>query len=246
MLPRAATHTSPLTGFDSMNTVLLLVLVCHHGGVDDSFTPSSSYRETTVEGFRVLVNPNVDSHADEAKAASDELKQQLQEIVRVVPRQKLAAFRKVAIWMEWNSKPGGGAEFHPSADWLRQHGYNPEKAGGIEISNLRNFVEWSRKTQPCMILHELAHSYHFRVLGENDPRIAEAFRKAQESKKYESVDFVDSGNKKSYALTNKFEYFAESTEAYFGKNDFYPFVREDLKKFDPDTYKLMREIWGTK
>jgi hypothetical protein len=29
------------------------------------------------------------------------------------------------------------------------------------------------------------------------------------------------------------KYFADLTEAYFGKNDFFPFNREDLKKYDP-------------
>ena len=33
-----------------------------------------------------------------------------------------------------------------------------------------------------------------------------------------------------YAATNHKEYFAEATEAYFYKNDFYPFVRGELKK----------------
>ena len=40
------------------------------------------------------------------------------------------------------------------------------------------------------------------------------------------------------------EYFAESTEAYLGVNDFYPFVRAELKQHDPDMYELMTEIWG--
>jgi hypothetical protein len=44
--------------------------------------------------------------------------------------------------------------------------------------------------------------------------------------------------------TNYKEYFAELTEAYFGKNDFFPFERADLKKYDPTGYKLMQDVWG--
>ncbi|NNM31053.1 MAG: metallopeptidase, partial [Akkermansiaceae bacterium] len=40
------------------------------------------------------------------------------------------------------------------------------------------------------------------------------------------------------------EYFAEGTEAWFYRNDFYPFVRAELKEHDPLLYKELREIWG--
>jgi hypothetical protein len=45
-------------------------------------------------------------------------------------------------------------------------------------------------------------------------------------------------------FTNPKEYFAELSEAYFGKNDFYPFVRGELKVHDPVGYRLMEEAWG--
>ena len=38
--------------------------------------------------------------------------------------------------------------------------------------------------------------------------------------------------------------FAELSEAYFGRNDFYPFTRKELEKHDPAGYRLMRETWG--
>ncbi len=36
-----------------------------------------------------------------------------------------------------------------------------------------------------------------------------------------------------YALTDEKEFFAEMTEAYFGANDFYPFVVGELKHAQP-------------
>ena len=47
-----------------------------------------------------------------------------------------------------------------------------------------------------------------------------------------------------YALSNHKEYFAESTEAYFGVNDFYPFVRAELKEHDRPMFDLLEKIWG--
>ena len=35
-------------------------------------------------------------------------------------------------------------------------------------------------------------------------------------------------------------------EAYFDRNDFYPFVRAELKEHDPVLHDLLEEIWGVK
>jgi hypothetical protein len=45
-------------------------------------------------------------------------------------------------------------------------------------------------------------------------------------------------------MTDPKEYFAEATEAYFGVNDFYPFVRAELHEHDPGMYQLLEKIWG--
>ena len=42
---------------------------------------------------------------------------------------------------------------------------------------------------------------------------------------------------------NAKEYFAEASEAYFGTNDFYPFVRAELKKHDPEMFRLLEKLW---
>ena len=47
-----------------------------------------------------------------------------------------------------------------------------------------------------------------------------------------------------YALTNHKEFFAEMTEAYFGVNDFFPFVRAELRRHDEATFLMLQEIWG--
>jgi len=49
---------------------------------------------------------------------------------------------------------------------------------------------------------------------------------------------------RAYAANNDKEYFAEGTEAYFYRNDFYPFVRAELKEHDPVLHDLLEEIWG--
>lgn len=60
---------------------------------------------------------------------------------------------------------------------------------------------------------------------------------------YEQVEYVRGGKQKAYATTNVQEYFAELSEAYLGRNDFYPFNREELARHDPVGYKMMEGAW---
>jgi len=48
----------------------------------------------------------------------------------------------------------------------------------------------------------------------------------------------------AYGMNNPMEYFAETTEAYFSRNDFFPFVKSELKKHDPEMFDLLTELWG--
>jgi hypothetical protein len=212
-----------------------------------AYEPTDKYEKREVRGWEVLVNPEVLGHEAEAKAAFEELDSQLKSITDVVPEKPLAELKKVRIWVEWEAKKNGAAEFHPSAGWLKMNGYNPDKVRAVEINNARNFVKWSRQAQPWMVLHELAHSYHFRVLGDKYEPLLAAYKQAKERKLYDAVERVGAKKKeKAYAMTDPAEYFAELSEAYFGKNDFYPFTRDELKSHDPVGYELMQKAWEGK
>ncbi|MFH1301527.1 MAG: hypothetical protein ABIK07_10745 [Planctomycetota bacterium] len=101
---------------------------------------------------------------------------------------------------------------------------------------------WAK--HPYVVLHELAHAYHDQVLSFDQADIVATFNAAKEKGIYESV-LLHTGKKvRHYGLNNHKEYFAESTEAYLGVNDFYPFVRAELEAHDPTMYALMIKIWG--
>ncbi|KPL06474.1 metallopeptidase, partial [candidate division BRC1 bacterium SM23_51] len=71
-----------------------------------------------------------------------------------------------------------------------------------------------------------------------------AYRQAVQEGRYASVLHISGKTKRHYALRDHKEYFAEATEAFFGTNDFYPFVRAELKQHDPGLYKLLEEVWS--
>jgi hypothetical protein len=95
-----------------------------------------------------------------------------------------------------------------------------------------------------MVLHELAHGYHHLVLGVKHGGIEAAYKQAVDRKLYESVEYVNGGKQKAYAMTDSKEYYAELSEAYFGKNDYFPYTRTELAKHDPVGYRLMESTWG--
>lgn len=227
-----------------MKYMLLLFLLTPHSSPAPSFDATATYEARSMAGFPLLLHPELKKHPKEMQETLAEMDKQLKAIAGVLPKKPLARLKKVKIWIEWEKKKNGAAEFHPFAGWLKANGYNPDKVGCVEINNARNFVRWSRDAQPWMVLHELAHAYHFLVLGEKHPGIESAYKQAVERKLYESVDFVRGGKRKAYALTNSKEYFAELSEAYFGRNDFYPFTRADLEKHDPAGFRVLREAWN--
>ncbi len=76
------------------------------------------YEQIVVAGFTVLVHPEVRRYPKDWAEALAEIERQINNIVRVVPDDKLAELRKVRIWVEWQKRKMGAAEFHVSADWL--------------------------------------------------------------------------------------------------------------------------------
>jgi hypothetical protein len=210
------------------------------------YIPTSDYSMHKIKGFKVLVsNELLSTRPKLAKDTLELLRFQLYQITRVVPKEPLMQLRNTTIWVEYKAPKHECMCYHPSRRWLISNDFNPEKARSIEIANAENFLKWTID-QPWMVLHELAHAYHHCVLGYDNTQIKDAFEMAGKSKKYESVLHIAGKSKRAYALNNDQEYFAECTEAFFGANDFYPFVRAELKQHDPDMYEVLKTVWKVK
>lgn len=208
------------------------------------FVPTTEYETRQVEGWTVRVNRHLlTDRKDLGTPALRLLAEKLRDIRRVVPERACAELQHIPIWLGVDDGHAPCAEYHPSRDWLRENGYNPDKAKCVEIGNATRFLEWS-KDQPAMILHELAHGYHDQVFGYDNARIRAAFDAAKQSGAYEAVLRGNGRKERHYALTNPQEYFAEGSEAYFSTNDFYPFIRAELKTHDPTLAKLLGDVWS--
>jgi hypothetical protein len=219
-------------------------------GVDD---PQWDYQEFELLGWRLHIRKELrESEPEKLEKALEILQKQLEEIASVLPGPAVEKLRRIPLWLS-PVYPGEQprCEYHPGAGWLKEHGRDPAMAKGIEFSNIGIF-EAEYRRMPNFALHELAHAYHDQFLdqGFSNPQVAEAYRKSKDSGKYEQVEqrFGDgrSTNTRAYAMSNPAEYFAESTEAYYSTNDFFPFTREQLEKHDPQMAELVGKLWSPK
>ena len=212
-----------------------------------AYDPTNRYVARTVEGWQVLVHPDLLGADSETGAqALKELETELYLIRRHVPAPSVVKLQRVRIWLERNEPHHPCAAYHPGRDWLVEHGMNPDKTRCMEIANAATFLKWTHE-QPWMVLHELSHAYHdqFVPQGFDNADVRKCYAKAVQNGTYEAVPYINSKDKKrAYALENEREYFAEASEALFGLNDYYPFNRRELESHDPELYKVMRDLWG--
>lgn len=203
--------------------------------------------EKQVEGWTVAVDPQLleEKHRETGDKALEALANHLQRVKYIVPDDRLKELRKLRIWLELNNPRLGNMQYHPSRGWLKANGHDTRLAKHVHIP--RAAALYDRRTwakHPYVVLHELAHSYHDQVLSFDHEGVIAAYDKAKADGIYEKVLLFTGKTVKHYGLTNHKEYFAESTEAYFGVNDFYPFVRAELKEHDPRMFALLEKIWG--
>ena len=199
-----------------------------------------------LEGWTVRVDKRLLEAPNEAlgKRALRFLESKLFDITVVVPPDRLKKLQAVTIVLDLTHGKLTSMQYHPSAAWLTSHGYSADLAKCVHIPRAADLATRRNiNEQPWVILHELAHAYHDQVLGFDEPRIRAAYEKYKKSGHGDKTLLYNGKRVRHYALTNPMEFFAEMTEAYFGVNDFYPFVRAELKESEPEIYALLKEIW---
>ena len=230
----------------------MFILVCErsfvHATPADAPNPQN-WSSEDIEGWRLYISKSFDKAAEPSVEQARKLLQaQLREVKAVVPASALDKLQKVALYFspEYSGIPPR-AEYHPGSGWLRDNRRDPVMAKGIEFTNITIFEAETRR-MPNFALHELAHAFHDQVHGFDNPRIEAAYQRAKAGGQYDRVQRQDSeGNltwDKAYAITNSSEYFAETSEAFFSRNDFFPFNREELKTHDPQMNQLLEKLWN--
>ncbi|MFZ9838766.1 MAG: hypothetical protein ACO3JJ_09570 [Opitutaceae bacterium] len=199
-----------------------------------------------VEGWKVHLEPSLveGEHRAEGARALAMLANHLQRIKILLPAGPLGKMQQLEIWLEHRHPTLTAKQYHPSREWLVANGHDPRLARKVHLPQARDlFSREQLLKHPAVILHELAHAYHDQVLGFDHPEIIAAYQNAVSAGRYEQVLAHHGGRARHYGLTNHKEYFAEGTEAFLYRNDFYPFVRAELREHDPALELLLRKIW---
>lgn len=212
-------------------------------------TPLSEYRTQAVGTFTVLVRKDADKDEMRYRRVLAALEFDIHLIDRLVPADALTALHSVRIVITPTTTAreglsGRGMCYHESAGWLTANGYDAAREGVVEILNMDDFLAW-RAEQPMMLLHEMAHAYH-AMIGMEREDVKQAYAAAKKGKKYEAVHHVlltEGKTKPAYAMSNPKEYFAELTEAWFGRNDFEPFTHDEVLALDPDGAAVVDKLW---
>jgi hypothetical protein len=208
------------------------------------------YEKRVIEGFTLLVHKDVlakQKNSDYERKPLDVLELELKTIVRVMNAKALKVLRQALIWVDWNEEVelSSGRKGNAVAVYYGGHqaamlrkGEHALRAGSVSILSMKKLTEEhqpSRDSGRCVILHEISHAVHHQLIGYENPQIKAAFQQAMERNLYD---------KTMYAATNEKEFFAELSCAYLDKLNYYPRTRQDLRKHDPVTYKLMETVWG--
>lgn len=198
------------------------------------FVPTDQFARGTIQDFEVLIHTRILEDERLGHAVKMETARQLKHIEDTIPAEPLAALRRVRVWIVRHGEPDeSSASFHPDARWLRDNGYNPDMAGGIGVPDAERFLEFSRTKHDNILLHEMAHAYEFQVLGPENPDLRAAYRRALDDGLYRDT----------YHRHSHHEYFAELTEAYFGRNDYPPRTRDEARAYDPRGVAFLEKAW---
>jgi dipeptidyl-peptidase-4 len=222
-----------------MRYILLLAL---------AFTPSVAveqgfeYQTVELRGWTVHFEQVLVEDKELYSEVESLLQAKLREIDSRLPPKVVIELRKVPIYFHLNRGDNPGACYHPSAQWLSEHDLPVKWARSVEFGVAKNFLTWIHD-QPSMVLHEMSHAYHHRVLGYKHAGVLAAYANAMEKELYKEVAYVRGGVVPGYASTNEMEYFAETSEAYWGTNDQFPFVRGELMSHDAEMVKVLGEAW---
>ena len=163
--------------------------------VTTSSKPSSDFYDPVIqaiEGWTVAVDPRLlkGPHAAKGRKSLQALEDRLRMIRLIVGKKALVGLQEVKVWIELEHGGQTFNQYHGDVKWLIKNNYDPRMVGHVHISSAAILL--SRKSlarHPYVILHELAHGYHFQILpdGYNEPRIKAAYEAAVKAGNYEKV-----------------------------------------------------------
>ncbi|MBT3198720.1 MAG: hypothetical protein HN350_02290 [Phycisphaerales bacterium] len=203
---------------------------------------------SNIEGWTTYINRDVRKQHPEALTQTlDHLKWELYQIKLAVPQAAVSNMQKhTPNWIEYSERVS--LSYHPGRRWLIDRGYKlPKDPPSMMSLSVKSHYRDSYR-HPFVIFHEMVHGYDFHFIGKGrgygNKECEANYQRMMKTKTYEKVKIWNGHIGSHYARSNRMEYFAESSEAYFAVNDIYPFVRAELREHDPKMARLIERYWG--
>jgi len=203
-------------------------------------TLEGDYQRRNVGSFPVYVAPEFSRDHALLERSLQVLESNVKQLGEVLPSAALERLSGVPIWLEYARDKSYPAVYFESEESLLLYGYTAAKAKSIQFTSWIADMAGSKRN---VLMHELAHAYHDRVLPRSYAGISSAYNAARWNGRYTAVRHSSGRVMQAYAMTNDKEFFAELSEAYFTQSDFFPFTRQDLKEFDPASYRVISDAW---
>ena len=103
---------------------------------------------------------------------------------------------------------------------------------------------------PMVVLHELAHAYHDRVLGFDQPDVIACYRRAKASKSYDAVRRYNGPGRPETGRAGLRHDQREGILRRVQRGLLRPqrllpvHGRDDLERHDPEMFKLLQRLWN--
>jgi hypothetical protein len=206
--------------------------------------PPSGWKRLQLGTNEVFLSPKLQASEAAAGRSLAFLSDRLREIDRLIPAFAKPAMGRVKFWLDLDEQ-GGSQAFYATRPFATSYrNFQAPMYQGIVVPNVVEFIERSFPHQPMVILHELAHAFHHQVLGTWNGELRAVFDTAKARGLYRNIPgWNGTVLSVGHAMVDEYEYFAELSEALFGRNDQYPFDARDLETYDPAGTRLVDRAW---
>lgn len=198
----------------------------------------SKFEKFTFSGWDVYIEKSFGKDSLLRDKIIDQVDLELAMIDDLLPEEANDALANVTLLVYRN----GPSDDRHTLAYYSVEAIDTELPGNIiVIPNAKRYYK-EDEYMDLTLLHEFAHAYE-RIVLHNPYAVKSCYDAASAKNLYEGVLLNNNNHGTPYLMKNEHEYFAELSCAYWNRQSNYPFVRSELKDYDPEMYEVIDQAW---